>query len=84
MILSMQGTVFMPMRLAFLGPEGTYGERAAREMLTLEDIPDGELVACTGLRAVVDHVADGRCAGLPASDSEQPDCRLTATGAQPC
>ena len=63
MILSMQGTVFMPMRLAFLGPEGTYGERAAREMLTLEDIPDGELVACTGLRAVVDHVADGRCDG---------------------
>ena len=53
----------MPMRLAFLGPEGTYGERAAREMLTLEDIPDGELVACTGLRAVVDHVADGRCDG---------------------
>ena len=53
----------MPMRLAFLGPEGTYGERAAREMLMLEGIPDGELVACTGLRAVVEHVADGRCDG---------------------
>lgn len=53
----------MPMRLAFLGPKGTYGERAAREMLTLEGIPDGELVACSGLRAVVDHVADGRCDG---------------------
>lgn len=51
----------MPIRMAFLGPKGTYGERAAKEMLMLEGIPDGELVACTGLRSVVDHVADGRC-----------------------
>ena len=51
----------MPIRMAFLGPNGTYGERAAKEMLMLEGIPDGELVACTGLRSVVDHVADGRC-----------------------
>ena len=57
----MRGTVLMPIRMAFLGPNGTYGERAAKEMLMLEGIPDGELVACTGLRSVVDHVADGRC-----------------------
>ena len=57
----MQGTVLMPIRMAFLGPKGTYGERAAKEMLMLEGIPDGELVACKGLRSVVDHVADGGC-----------------------
>ena len=51
----------MPIRMAFLGPKGTYGERAAKEMLMLEGIPDGELVACKGLRSVVDHVADGGC-----------------------
>mgnify|MGYP006226410173 CR=1 FL=1 len=28
----------MPMRVAFLGPEGTYGERAARSLMKLEDI----------------------------------------------
>ena len=51
----------MPIRMAFLGPKGTYGERAAKEMIRLEQISDAELVACTGLRSVVDHVADGRC-----------------------
>ena len=61
MILSMQVLGSMPIRMAFLGPKGTYGERAAKEMIALEQISDAELVACTGLRSVVDHVADGRC-----------------------
>lgn len=61
MILSMQVLGSMPIRMAFLGPKGTYGERAAKEMIRLEQISDAELVACTGLRSVVDHVADGRC-----------------------
>ena len=51
----------MPMRVAFLGPEGTYGERAARSLMKLEDIENPVLVACSGLRSVVEHVADGRC-----------------------
>ena len=49
------------MRVAFLGPEGTYGERAARSLMRLESIENPELVACSGLRSVVEHVADGRC-----------------------
>lgn len=61
MILSMQVLGSMPIRMAFLGPKGTYGERAAKEMIRLEQISHAELVACTGLRSVVDHVADGRC-----------------------
>jgi prephenate dehydratase len=51
----------MPMRVAFLGPEGTYGERAARSLMRLEAIENPALVACSGLRSVVEHVADGRC-----------------------
>ncbi len=51
----------MPMRVAFLGPEGTYGERAAISLMRLESIESPELVACSGLRSVVEHVADGRC-----------------------
>ena len=51
----------MPMHVAFLGPEGTYGERAARSLMKLEDIENPVLVACSGLRSVVEHVADGRC-----------------------
>lgn len=61
MILSMQVLGSMPIRMAFLGPKGTYGERAAKEMIRLEQLSDAELVACTGLRSVVDHVAEGRC-----------------------
>ena len=61
MILSMQVLESMPIRMAFLGPKGTYGERAAKEMIRLEQLIDAELVACTGLRSVVDHVAEGRC-----------------------
>jgi len=52
----------MSTRVAFLGPEGTYGERAARAMVELERLEAAELVPCVGLRAVVEHVADGRCA----------------------
>ena len=51
----------MPISVAFLGPEGTYGERAARALLDLEGHDQARLVACVGLRAVVEHVADGRC-----------------------
>lgn len=51
----------MPCCVAFLGPEGTYGERAARAMVALEALDSVELVPCAGLRAVVEHVADGRC-----------------------
>ena len=51
----------MPMRVAFLGPEGTYGERAANSLMELESIENSELVACSGLRSVVEHVVDGRC-----------------------
>ena len=39
----------MPMRVAFLGPEGTYGERAARSLMKLEAIENPALVACSGL-----------------------------------
>lgn len=51
----------MPISVAFLGPEGTYGEKAARALLELEGQVQAQLVPCVGLRSVVEHVADGRC-----------------------
>ena len=51
----------MPTRLAFLGPAGTYGEQAACELAKLEQLSDVEQVACSGLRSVVEHLAQGRC-----------------------
>ena len=51
----------MVSRIAFLGPVGTYGEQAARALIALESLPDPELVACVGLRAVVESLANGDC-----------------------
>ena len=51
----------MPVSVAFLGPHGTYGERATRALTQLEGLNDAELLPCVSLRSVVEHVADGRC-----------------------
>ena len=49
------------MRIAFLGPAGTYGEQAAQRLAALEQIPQPQLVPQVGIRAVVKALADGHC-----------------------
>lgn len=49
------------MRIAFLGPAGTYGEQAAGRLAALEGQPEAELVPQVGIRAVVQALAEGRC-----------------------
>ncbi|NQV11335.1 MAG: prephenate dehydratase [Cyanobacteria bacterium] len=49
------------MRLAFLGPAGTYGEQAARTLADLEGLGDAELIPQSGHRAVIRALADGHC-----------------------
>ena len=49
------------MRLAFLGPAGTYGEQAARKLADLVGEADPELVPQPGIRAVIQAVAQGDC-----------------------
>jgi prephenate dehydratase len=49
------------MRLAYLGPAGTYGEQAARELARLEEIQGVELLPQPGIRAVVEALAAGGC-----------------------
>jgi prephenate dehydratase len=49
------------MRLAFLGPVGTFGEQAAITLMRHEGRADVELVPRTGIRAVVDALAGGSC-----------------------
>jgi prephenate dehydratase len=49
------------MRVAFLGPVGTYGEQAAQQLLELEGIAAAELVPQLGIRAVVQALASGAC-----------------------
>jgi prephenate dehydratase len=48
------------MRLAFLGPAGTYGEQAAQRLAALEGVAV-ELVPKSMIRAVIQAVAEGDC-----------------------
>ena len=50
----------LTMRLAFLGPVGTYGEQAAQRLAALEGIT-AELVPKPGIRAVIQAVAEADC-----------------------
>ena len=49
------------MRLAFLGPVGTYGEQAARKLAELERFTDVVFVPQQGIRAVIQALAAGEC-----------------------
>ncbi|BEV35957.1 prephenate dehydratase [Synechococcus sp. M16CYN] len=51
----------MLIRLAYLGPTGTYGEQAARALVELEAMGDVELVPCAGLHAVVEKLTRTQC-----------------------
>ena len=58
MILSI--TLDPTMRLAYLGPAGTYGEQAARRLAALEGM-EAELAPQQGIRAVIQALATGSC-----------------------
>lgn len=49
------------MRLAFLGPVGTYGEQAAHRLAELEGLEDPEFSPQPGIRAVILALAKGNC-----------------------
>ncbi len=49
------------MRLAFLGPVGTYGEQAAQRLAVLAGFTAPELLPQQGIRAVIQAVAGGDC-----------------------
>ncbi|MEN9540639.1 MAG: prephenate dehydratase [Cyanobacteriota bacterium] len=49
------------MRIAFLGPAGTYGEQAAIRLAALEGIAAPDLQPQVGIRAVVQALAENRC-----------------------
>jgi prephenate dehydratase len=61
MILSITLAVPFIMRVAFLGPVGTYGEQATRRLVLLAGHGDAELVPQQGIRAVIQALAGGRC-----------------------
>ncbi len=49
------------MRVAFLGPSGTYAEQATQQLVALEALTEAELMPQPGIRAVVQALAQGDC-----------------------
>ena len=51
----------MPIKVAYLGPEGTYAEKAAYTLSKLEKLDNPTFVPCVGLHSVIEHVAKKLC-----------------------
>ena len=51
----------MSTRVAYLGPKGTYAEKAAKALAALENLDSPEFLPCKGLRSVVDNLANNLC-----------------------
>ena len=51
----------MSIRVAYLGPKGTYAEKAAKELAQLENLNSPLFIPCQGLRSVIDHLANNLC-----------------------
>tara|TARA_Y100001968_G_scaffold182962_1_gene167562 strand:+ start:167 stop:994 length:828 start_codon:yes stop_codon:yes gene_type:complete len=47
--------------VAYLGPKGTFAEKAACLLAELENLDAPEFLACKGLRSVIEHVANKHC-----------------------
>ena len=51
----------MSTRVAYLGPKGTYAEKAAKALAALEKLESPQFSPCKGLRSVVDNLANNLC-----------------------
>ena len=51
----------MPTKVAYLGPEGTYAQKAAEFLAELENLKEPIFIPFKGLRSVIDNVAHGNC-----------------------
>tara|TARA_Y100001968_G_C19294078_1_gene685714 strand:+ start:179 stop:1021 length:843 start_codon:yes stop_codon:yes gene_type:complete len=51
----------MRKRVAYLGPQGTYAEKAAIRLARLESLEDVEFIPCSGLNSAIEQVAKNLC-----------------------
>jgi len=51
----------MSTRVAYLGPKGTYAEKAAKALAALEKLKTPMFLPCKGLRSVVENLANNLC-----------------------
>ena len=51
----------MSTRVAYLGPKGTYAEKAAQALAALEKLDSPKFLPFKGLRSVVENLANNLC-----------------------
>jgi len=51
----------MPTRVAYLGPKGTFAEKAAHLLAHIENLDAPVFLPCKGLRSVIEHAANKHC-----------------------
>ena len=51
----------MSTRVAYLGPKGTYAEKAAKALSVLERLDEPQFLPCRGLISVLDNLANNLC-----------------------
>jgi len=72
----------MATQVAYLGPKGTYAEKAAHTLAKLENIETPAFIPCVGLRSVVEQVANNSCkaAVVPIENSVEGGVSATLDG----
>jgi len=69
----------MSIRVAYLGPKGTYAEKAANALADLEKLNSPEFLPCKGLRSVVDNLANNLCEAAVVPIENSVEGGVTAT-----
>ena len=69
----------MPTQVAYLGPKGTYAEKAAFTLAKLESLDSTEFLPISGLRSVIEHVANKHCEAAVVPIENSVEGGVTAT-----
>ncbi len=69
----------MPTKVAYLGPKGTYAERAASALAKLEKLDQAEFLPCSGIRSVIENVATKHCEAAVVPIENSVEGGVTAT-----
>ena len=69
----------MRTQVAYLGPKGTYAEQAAFALAKLESLTEPEFIPYTGLRSVIEHLANKDCEAAVVPIENSVEGGVTAT-----
>ena len=69
----------MSTRVAYLGPKGTYAEKAAKALADLEKLESPSFLSCKGLMSVIDNLANNLCEAAVVPIENSVEGGVTAT-----